>query len=237
MIPTCLRQPLLAILLLAAVVPVGATSDGITPPKIFQTVAASFPAELAATTLPRGEATVLISIDANGQLADMLVTSFSHAAFAREAVAVLPQWRYTAARRQGEPVGTRLELRFDFSTTTRVATFMPVDTVNTLIHARFQPTVHSRICSPGDLDLPFAVLQTVSPQPAGGPAATGRTVVDFYVDETGRARMPVILESTHPALADAAVQALGEWQFTAPTRQGRPVIVRLRQEFVFAQGS
>jgi TonB family protein len=59
-------------------------------------------------------------------------------------------------------------------------------------------------------------------------------VVDFYVDQDGRIRMPVIMSATHDFLAQAAVDALNQWRFKPPTLAGQPVAVRVEQEFVFS---
>lgn len=49
--------------------------------------------------------------------------------------------------------------------------------------------------------------------------------------------MPVVVSSPHEGLAQAAVDALTRWRFNAPTRSGKPVSVRVRQEFIFPANS
>jgi len=49
--------------------------------------------------------------------------------------------------------------------------------------------------------------------------------------------MPVVVESPHEVFSQAAVGALSQWRFTAPTRAGKPVTVRVRQEFIFPGSS
>jgi TonB family protein len=224
--------------LIAAAWPLAAGAAALIPPKIIQTVEARFPATLERSIINQGDATVLVSIAADGTLADTLVAGYSHVDFAREAVAALREWRYEPAQLDGAPVSVRLALKFEFSTTTRVVTLMPLDTAAALMR---QPALHAGqnlVASARELDHPLAVLRAVSPRHPGAMAKepAGRVRVDFYVDETGHARLPVILESTHPAFAASAIQALGEWQFSVPTRHGRTVIVRIQQEFLFEDG-
>jgi len=45
--------------------------------------------------------------------------------------------------------------------------------------------------------------------------------------------MPVLESAPDAAFAAQAARALVQWQFTRPTRNGRPVAVPARQEFVF----
>jgi hypothetical protein len=62
-------------------------------------------------------------------------------------------------------------------------------------------------------------------------------VLDFYIDTEGRPRMPVVLSAAHDVYAIAAMEALLQWRFAPPTRQGRPAIVRATQQFSFAARS
>lgn len=233
----CLRAALLAALLVAA----GSSliAGDLTPPKIIQTVEPRFPATLAQTTIPSGEVGVLLSLDAEGHLTDVLVTDYTHEDFAKEAVAVLRQWRFEPARLDGRAIGTRLALKFNFTTTTRVVSLTPEDTMGMLLRQTGMTSGRNLVCPAGELDRPVTVLHAATPLHPGAAlhTATGRTLMDFYVDETGRARLPVILHTTHPAFADAATRALADWQFAVPTRHGQPVIVRMQQEFLFPAGS
>ena len=48
--------------------------------------------------------------------------------------------------------------------------------------------------------------------------------------EEGRARVPLITESTHPAFSFAVVKALEDWRFAAPTHRGRCNMVGRRPQ-------
>ncbi|MCX6956437.1 MAG: energy transducer TonB [Verrucomicrobia bacterium] len=50
--------------------------------------------------------------------------------------------------------------------------------------------------------------------------------VKFFVDESGKVRVPVILECTAPDLGQAAIVAVEQWRFDPPRISGRPTIVR-----------
>lgn len=212
-----------------------------TPVRIEQTVEPQFPAALAFSHVSAGEARVMINIDDEGNMADLLVTSYTHKAFADEAVSMLKQWRYGAATVDGKPVGIRMELSFDFSATGRVVSLSAIESVDALFDRMGTPAVVTAVCRPHELDQPLAAVQAVAPpKPANTVMAGGArhsVLIDFYVDEKGRPRMPVVLNSPAVAYAQAAVDALIQWRFKVPTRGGQPVAVRARQEFVFTNGS
>lgn len=214
------------------------TSAKNTPVQIEQTVEAQFPAALAFSTLTSGEVQVLINVDADGRLADLLVTGYTEKAFADEAVNLLRQWRYRPATVNGGPVGIRLELQIKFVATGRVISLTALEATAAFAQRSMPLSLLRRVCTAAELDHPIEALQTVSPSHPGKaentPQPSGTTLIDFYVDEEGRIRMPVVMESTNPIYAQAAVGALSQWRFSLPTCRGKPVAVRVQQKFIFA---
>lgn len=212
-----------------------------TPVRIEQTVEPRFPAALVFSPISSGEARVMINVDDEGTLADLMVTSYTDKAFADEAVRMLKLWRYGAATVDGEPVGVRMELSFDFSAQGRVVSLSAIETINALFDRTGNRTVVTAVCHSTELDQPLAAVRAVHPpKPAdvAGPDSARKSVlIDFYVDEKGEPRMPVVVYSPALVYSQAAVSALNQWRFTLPTRGGKPVAVRARQEFVFSQGS
>lgn len=237
--PAMKPRPCFSVVFFAALA--AALAAQVTPLRIEQTVEARFPHALSLTHLTSGEARVLVSIDADGKLVDWLVTGYTHQAFADEAVSVLRQWRYVAPTERGEPFGIRTELRFNFEATGRVVSLMAIDTPEVLVRQMgIGPRLVTRVCNLPELDRPIAPVNPVTPSypRSTGTAPAARSVlVDFYVDETGQPRMPVVVSSAHEVLAQAAVGALNRWRFTTPTRAGKPVSVRVRQEFIFPASS
>lgn len=209
--------------------------------RIEQTVEPQFPHALSLTHITTGEARVVINVDAGGKLVDWLVTGYTHKAFADEAVSVLKQWRYVAPTERGAPIGVRTELRFEFEATGRVVSLMAIETPEVLLKQMgIRPRLITHVCNLQELDRPIAPVNPVTPaypRSPGAATASRSVLVDFYVDETGQPRMPVVVSSAHEVLAQAAVGALNRWRFNAPTRAGRPVSVRVRQEFIFPGSS
>jgi TonB family protein len=228
------------VLVFAAILVPGFAADS-TPLRIEQTVDPHFPAALAFSPVSNGEARVVVDIDADGKLVDWLVAGYSDKAFADEAVAALKQWRYQPPTRRGEPVGARRELRFYFNSTGRVVSLSSMELPDYFMQRVAPPQLVSLVCALPDLDRPITAVQTVNPwhpdRAKQVPLPAGTVLVDFYIDEAGQPRMPVVLDSTHEAYAQAAVEALSQWRFAPPTRHGTPVAVRVQQRFVFSAGS
>jgi protein TonB len=204
--------------------------------RIEQTVEPEFPRSLVFSNVTRGQACVVIDVDTHGRLTDAIVSSYTHKEFADEALTVLRRWRYAPATEQGRPVGVRTELQFNFSAQGKVFTLMPIETTDILFaHTTSAQRVTRVIYRPHELDRPIAPIAPVSPAyPAKPGGDSPRTVLlDFYVDETGVPRMPVVIASPDTAFAQAAMGALAQWRFSPPTRSGKPVSVRVQQEFIF----
>jgi TonB family protein len=228
-------RPLLAVVV--AFVPLAAAA-GVTPPRILQTTEVRFPATFALSVVASGSAEVIVNIDADGQLVDLLVSRYSRREFADEAVGALRKWRFEPARRDGESVGARFVVKFDFSAPGKVATLTVFETIESRLQLQQKSGTAEVVSSTRKLDHPPAAVTTVQPvHPGSLPDATqdARVVVDYLIDQEGRPRMPVVLEATRDGYALAAVDALAQWRFTPPTSGGRPVAVQVRQEFVFQQ--
>lgn len=211
--------------------------------KIIQSGESNFPAQLAASGINTGRARAVVNIDADGKLADFIVTSYSQPEFAREAAESLRAWKYEAARENGTPVGSRVELDFLFEARGMVVSLRSIDDLNVHTNRLFQNALPltSVTRTASQLDRPLTTVEVVRPQHPGKlvtpVVSTGAVVLDFYVDAEGRARMPVVVSTSHEVFALAAVDALSKWKFAPPTSAGKPVAVRVRQEFVFRSNS
>lgn len=234
-----LSRGLLALVALGPAVVTGQTeTKGIQPIRIVQTVEPQFPLSPSTMTTSRGEASVMINVDATGKLVDWLVISYTHQAFADEAVHALKEWRFEPARRDGEPIATRSTVTFSFQADRKVMSVIPTEYYDIFVRSWRGERVILQVCSPEQLDQPLQIVKTIQPRYAPVAKSPGgerrRVLLDFYVDETGRPRMPVVMHASDTLFAVAAVDALDQWRFTAPTRGRQPVAVHVQQEFVQA---
>jgi TonB family protein len=214
-----------------------AAAPGRTPVQVEQTVQANYPPSLLLQGVSSGEVWVMITVDETGALTDAMVTRYTHPEFASEALHTLRSCRFSPAMENGIPVSVRTELRLSFESTGQIMTLDAGSTLQQLTAFSYRPDYVERLCSPTQLDRVPAPTETVSPRHPGhapnGPIEGGRAVLDFIIDEQGVPRMPVLISSTNRSFANAAVEALSRWRFTPPIRQGKPIAVKVRQEFVF----
>ncbi|MBE2212999.1 MAG: TonB family protein [Opitutaceae bacterium] len=205
-----------------------------TPCRIIQAEKPQFPIRMLKEGVTHGTVRVLVHVDSTGAIIDLLVTAGTRQAFAEEAQRVIGTWTFEPTHIGGEALDTILDLTFNFDVNGMVAIekFMPEG----------QPPVEMaegyeyHACSLSHLDrmpTPLALARPLYPDEWREQGIKGRVTVQFYIDETGKARFPTVVEKDHDNLAAVAVAAVRQWRFAPPTSQGRPVLVRARQVFAF----
>jgi TonB family protein len=230
----------LFVLGLALAAPAGAqffsTASDYVPLKIIQTTRPVFPTRLKNSTLMEGEAWVVIKIDLEDQLEDWLVTGYTRKEFADEAVEALKEWKYETTRLRGQKWGTIREVHFLFSRTGVVISQTGMESIASYMEQLMPTGTAFRAYKLRELDripVPIKVVSPAYPKELAGKGVKGKVLVDFYVDETGKVRLPGALEWSNDVLANLAVTAVKEWQFEPPTYKGAPVLLQVSQEFAF----
>jgi len=203
---------------------------------ILQTSTPVFPESLVATYRNGGHARVEISVSDEGKLDDLLVTGYTHAAFAKAAVEAIKEWSFEPARWKGEPVSVAITLNFDFEVKGVVVSTSP----NEVIEAQFISLLGNHDvyapCTLRELDripIPVKSISPAYPKELADRGVEGEVTVEFYINEDGAVRMPFVLGRPSTALANLAVGAVRQWAFEPPTRHGQPVLVHVRQLFRF----
>jgi TonB family protein len=200
-----------------------------------------FPAHLLRVGVMEGEARVAIDTDANGKLVEWLVTGYTNKEFADAAVMSIKHWSFFPAMLKGEPVGTIVELSFQFSTK---GIIVATTNMNDFVEGRSMRLLPGSFaffpCMPSQLDqAPTPIVKF--PPPYGTNLAKqgikGTVRIDFYIDETGAVRMPCVAADDSGVLPALAIEALKQWKFSPPTSHGRPVLVKASEEFRFGGGS
>ena len=199
----------------------------------------TFPYSLAQRGVREGLVEALVSIGTDGRTADALIVSYTARELADIAVDLLKDCSFEPVTRNGVPTPVRTRLSFRFEAKGIVIGQTEGEYLQMYMGRLFPHERTQKIATMADLDRVPKPTKVVSPSYAAAaenaPAASAgrRVTIDFYIDETGRARMPVLDQGEHGPLAEAAAAALLEWQFEPPTRRGEPVIVNARQEFRF----
>jgi TonB family protein len=210
------------------------------PLKVIQTTEANFPPVLLAEGIVSGHVKAVVHVDAEGRLVDHLIIGYTHRALATELSAVLPGWKFEGPRNHGEPISLRTIIEFHFTATGTVLSLTSGNAQAAISRWIPDPLILV-LCEAGALDRPLQALHTAPPFHPGRrlrpSQPQGTATIDFYVDADGRPRMPVVATASHEAFGAAATDAVAQWRFTPPTRDGNPVLVRVRQQFVFKDNS
>ena len=178
-----------------------------------------------------GLTTVAVAWEADGSPSDVVVLRANDDSFGHSAREAVLQWR-RAARPGGREVAV-YEIKF---TKTGVI-ITRNNTVGTrLAVQKAEDAEPLRLPLATELDAPLKAIaqpMPVFPAAAKGRVDEARVVVEFYVDENGRVRAPVVEESTAPEFATEALNALQQWHYEAPRKNGQPVVLSERWAFEF----
>ncbi len=207
---------------------------------INQTDALIYPFAMTVSGILKGEARVVISVDAQGKLNDALVVGYTDPVFAQAAVGALKRWSYEPARVRGVARASRAHVLFVFKNDMGVM----VQSLPGMIDANIMRNHNDRYAYTAyqlrELDHIPVPSHVVPPDPSKAGLRGGkRTVtVEFYIDEEGRVRLPAVSrDEPDDAFAAAAVSAVEQWRFEPPVRKGRPVLVLAKQDFSFVPKS
>jgi TonB family protein len=159
--------------------------------------------------------------------------AYSQLEFAESALSAVKKWRFEPGRVGGQPAFGNLDVTFEFDVNKPLANAVigPREETQTVAEAYQFGAVPAN-----QLDQPLAPVASIPPdypEDWARRGIKGRVVVEFYVDATGRVRLPGIVSTDRPELGWVAIPAVERWRFTPPTRQGQPVLVRAQQVFQF----
>jgi TonB family protein len=208
-----------------------------TPPpnhfKIIQTARAAYPARMMYEGVSNGSARAVLHVSSEGKLVDWLFVSYTRKAFADEVERVIQKWTFEPEHVNGEAISTVVDITFSFEVNgvmlvQRHGSDLPVNDV-------FREYEY-QVCTLKNIDRippPVNIVSPTYPKEWAEQGIIGKVVVDFYIDETGKVRMPAATAGSQELLAGIAVAAVGKWQFSPPTRKGTPVLVHAQQTFEF----
>ena len=203
------------------------------PPVPIGTVRPVFPYELLREE-KTGRADVGYVIGADGRVSQIIPSPTATPSFTRALTAAIEQFVYQPAVKDGRPAPSlqRFGQEFDRS---EIRALVDEDDLDLL---RREQTKPESIFDLRDLDAPLVPRSRrppVFPVSAPEDMKTGEALIEFLVDEEGRARLPRTVEATHEAFAYAAMQSIASWRFESPQRGGRDVIVRVRIPMKFTR--
>jgi len=196
------------------------------PPKPANTVFAVYPFELLRDQVG-GSADVRFMVGPGGEIEQAVVIKATRPEFGQAVLAMLDEWRFQPAMKDGKPTRAVMEVQQEFSS---FGGDVPLsEDVPDLLYKlkRTSPA----FCSPKNLDVPLQLLSRrapVFPSALAGEVAGGQAVVEFIIDHDGKVQLPRVVSATDPAFGYAAVQGVAAWKFAPPVSHGQPVDVRAR---------
>jgi len=199
-------------------------------PKPVGRVAPVYPYELLREGV-KGNASVRFVIGETGRIVDANAFNASSREFGAAAVAMVEQWEFEPALRDGRP--TKSQFGFDQE-------FLPQD--SDIVAKRAEELLalerkHSElIVAEEKLDAAIKTLPSrrVFFPASAHPKTQGAAVVELLVDIDGRAWLPRVVSASYAAFGCAAVQAARDLTFEPPTKGGKPVVARVRVPIEFA---
>jgi len=201
---------------------------------INQTEPAVFPNGVQLQGVHSGEVRMVVSVDAEGQLADYVVLAYTNKAFVASAIQAVKTWTYEPARVRGRPHASRVDLSFIFKSDLNVSV---LNADVSFIEDRFGVKYIFKPFLLRDLDhipTPVHVVTPAIPEGVLAPGETRVVTVEFYIDQEGRVRVPAVArEDADDRLATVAVAAVEQWRFEPPMREKQPVLVLAQQDFRF----
>ncbi len=194
------------------------------PPKVVDTVFAVYPFELLRDGAG-GTAEVRFLVDPSGEVTQAIVIKATRPEFGQALLAMLDEWKFQPAMKEGKPTLAALNVEQEFSD---FGGDVPVsDEAKDFLYElkKEKPA----FCPIKDLDARPQLLSPRSPAfPSAlvGKVAEGQAVVEFLIDHDGKVQLPRVVSATDPAFGYAAVQGVAAWRFAPPTSHGKPVVVR-----------
>ena len=195
-----------------------------------------FPDELRNTRYYKGFAKVVFMVDEVGRNYDFIVLEATHPLFGAAALEALRKWRVTPPIVDGQPCPTRHIVTVEFSQQGLVLIERPIAETGGPDESIQDLPLHYRVCDLGDLDQLPERIETVFPVlPIGvnADAVSGIARIEFFIDEEGRVRAPVVLFNSSDVIGDSAVTAISNWRFEPPLKDGNPVVVKAVQTVRF----
>ena len=183
-----------------------------------------------------GELHMFLDINEDGTVADWMITRAYHEDLVKSVNRVVEEWTFNPATMDGKPIPVVKELVFTFSK--RGASLVEGNLMD--IYLERLPYLHRDhiiVRNFEELDRlpePIDIVRPVIDNNIPPAERIGNAVVSFFIDETGKVRIPVVESyEGHRGLADSAYNAILQWKFKPPTISGRPVVVRVSQPFDF----
>ncbi|MBP7483161.1 MAG: TonB family protein [Lacunisphaera sp.] len=183
-----------------------------------------------------GAVALAVSQGAAGEPQDILVLSATHRRLGEAAVAAVRQWRFAPTEAAGVSAARMVRLSFRLQGVVILPYGKNHQSELTAEQASAQRRSEVKVPQLQALARqPKALAQPMPAYPAAlvPRGSEGTASVRFYVDETGRVRLPEVLAASAPEFGAAALAAVAQWRYEPPQHGGRTVVAADNWAFKF----
>ena len=195
-----------------------------------------FPSYVQLTGNNRGVVTVAIGRNTEGHVTDVLVLDSTHPRLTQSVIEAVSQWKFVFPANP-PPVGHEIVPIIRFLFTAKGISIVSALT-GSLASKDRDVNENAPVILPSFAELDSVPKPITHPMPrfTGSLAdrAAGTTVsVKFFVDQTGKVRVPIIVDCDVPELGRAALAAVEQWTFDPPRTGGHETIALEIETFSF----
>ena len=173
-----------------------------------------------------GYSVIAVTVAPDGRVSDAVGIEASDQAFIDAVLAVTPEWLFAPVT--DPPTEPRREvLHYQFRLSGVVTVLSHREGAEAAFPDNAATVAQIRTMRWSDMDPPPERLPA-EPDDAPPPRIRGVAEINFIVDETGRVRVPAIVEASNWDAALIALDAVMDWRFAPPKHEGQPVLVEVR---------
>jgi len=194
--------------------------------------------KLLMAAVSQGRVRIVLQVGEDGRPLDWLIVAYSHRDLADSTLDVVRRWRFDPVKIENVPVKAQTEFDLEFKGPDVVTISTVSDHIELFMRNLAGERLEYRPCTVRELDRIPLLLNVVVPRysiAARDHGVRGSVEVQFYIDETGAVRLPAVLNADRIDIAMAALEAVRQWKFEPPTRNGRPVLISAIQVFDFGK--
>jgi len=202
------------------------------PPQPTLTSAPVYPFGLLEKKI-KGSATIGFAVDPEGRTRKITVQEASQPEFGAAAAAMIAVWRFVPAKKDGKASWSLLSRKQVFDRDDRDT---PVNESASRLLAALKKDPSPILAGLGALDArPKARYQPgpLLPESMAKHETPERAEIEFIIDRAGHAQLPRVVSASREDFAWAAATAVARWQFSPPTKEGKPVDVRVTVPIIF----
>jgi TonB family protein len=175
-----------------------------------------------------------VLVEPDGNVGGIDPVSATENDFAEATRAALWGWRFTPAKAAGRSVSAWLLMLIPFGPEERSLACPAESGRRILKQLGGEPRA---FVEESELDAPLRGLpwhRAIFPPELRKKHHEGNALIEYFVDEKGDAQLPRIVSSSHEKFGYAAAQSVASWRFIPPTKNGKPVIVRVQTSVKFS---